>query len=133
MFLEDVTNIAAPISSGWLDYAKTLLVLGGVSVLAIVAARFWLPRLRRTSTSRSNDIQVLAQCSFEPKRSLYVVRAGKQVVLLGSSESGIHFMTTLDLSDFSEGGVPQALDTADRNAFANLVRLFRSGKPGIIP
>jgi len=127
MFIGDVTG---PASSGWLDYAKTLLVLGGVSIAAMVAARFWLPKLKRMSTSTTDHIQVFARCALEPKRSLYIVKAGKCAVLLGTSETGIHFMTALDPNDFCDGPSAPEPSPGGRTSFAHLLRSFRSGKVG---
>jgi flagellar biogenesis protein FliO len=106
-------------SVSWLDYARLMLVLGGILIVAFLGVRYWLPRmaggLRAVS---SGPIQVLAQFSLEPRRTLYVVRSGRSTMLLGSSESGVQFMTALDPADFPEtppGARPNG--TNERNFF----------------
>jgi flagellar biogenesis protein FliO len=86
----------------WFDYARTLLVLGGICVLALVAVKVVFPRLAGSATSSSNLIQVFARYPLEPRKTLYLVRAGTTVVLLASSADSIHLMTTLKPEDFAE-------------------------------
>src|SRR6516225_11854691 len=93
-------QVLNPISQGWLDYAKTLLVLGAILILAFVVVRFWIPRLAGFRTLSSEHIEVLARYSLEPRKTLYVVRAGKAMILLASSEQAVQFMTALDPGDF---------------------------------
>jgi flagellar biogenesis protein FliO len=124
MYLAEVPNIIAFGSTSWLDYFKTLLVLGGVCALAMCAVRVWGQKLKRTTRSPSGPVYVLARCPLEPKRSLYLVRAGKCAVLLGSSESGIQFMTTLDPKDFVEDSIVDGPNLRERNCFAQLLRSF---------
>jgi flagellar protein FliO/FliZ len=105
VFLLAAGDALSPLSTGWLDYAKTLLVLGGISVLAFVAVRFWLPRLARFRSSASNHIQVYARYPLEPRKTLYIVKAGKSMMLLGSSNEGLQFMTSLDEAGFESSTV----------------------------
>src|SRR5215469_18147606 len=89
-------------TSMWFDYAKTLLVLGGICVLALVVVKLVLPKLSGAGTSSSSHIQVFARYPLEPRKTLYLVRAGKAVVLLASSAESVHLMATLKADDFAD-------------------------------
>lgn len=90
----------------WLDYAKTLFVLAGICLLALVAAKILLPQLTGLSTPAVSQIQVIAKYPLEPRKTLYLVKAGKTVVLLAGSAETVQFMTTLNPGDFEELSVP---------------------------
>jgi flagellar biogenesis protein FliO len=92
----------SPTAGGWLDYAKTLLVLAGICLLAIITSRVFIPKVRALGGSSARNIQVIGQCPLEPRKTLYLVKAGKTVVLLASSVDAVHFMTTVDGNDFAE-------------------------------
>ena len=121
-------QVLNPISQGWLDYAKTLHVLGAILILAFVVVRFWIPRLAGFRTLSSEHIEVLARYSLEPRKTLYVVRAGKAMILLASSEQGVQFMTALDPGDFESNG--QAGQQMNEGNFSRLLKSFKTRKIG---
>jgi flagellar biogenesis protein FliO len=100
-----------------------LLVLVGICVLALVAVKVVLPRLTGSATSSSNHIQVFARYPLEPRKTLYLVRAGKAVVLLASSAESIHLMTTLKADDFAEVDT-MAQAGANGSAFRRIAQAF---------
>jgi flagellar protein FliO/FliZ len=120
-------QVLNPISQGWLDYAKTLLVLGAILILAFVAVRFWIPRLAGFRTLSSEHIEVFARYSLEPRKTLYVVRAGKTMILLASSEQGVQFMTALEPDDFESNGAGQQMN---EGSFSRLLKSFKTRKIG---
>src|ERR1700761_8471073 len=93
-------------ASMWVDYAKTLLVLIGICLLALVVVKVLLPRLTGFVKPTSNHIQVFARYPLEPRKTLYLVRTGKTVVLLATSAEAVHFMTTLNPRDFEDITAP---------------------------
>jgi flagellar biogenesis protein FliO len=111
-------------TSMWLDYARTLLVLGGICVLALVAVKFVLPRLSGSANPSSGYIQVFARYPLEPRKTLYLVRAGKAVVLLASSAESIQLMTTLKAADFADADTPERADIANGSAFQRIAQAF---------
>jgi flagellar biogenesis protein FliO len=121
----------APASSTsmWLDYAKTLLVLVGICLLAIVAVKVLLPRLTGFATPSSNHIHVFARYLLEPRKTLYLVKTGKTVVLLAASAEAVHFMTTLDPEDFQDMAAPAPTDTTSGSAFRRIVQAFADRNP----
>jgi flagellar biogenesis protein FliO len=86
---------------GWMGYARLMLILGAVLILAL-AVRFWLPKLTRPGRPSSRRIRVLAWFPLEPRKTLYVVAVGKNFMLLASSEAGVHLMATLDPNEWDE-------------------------------
>lgn len=111
-------------TSMWFDYAKTLLVLGGICLLALVAVKVLLPRLTGAATSTSSHIQVFARYPLEPRKTLYLVRTGKAVVLLASSAEGVHMMTTFNAEDFGDITAPTQVGTANGSAFRRIAEAF---------
>ncbi len=80
-----------------LDYVKLLFILAGILVLAWIGLRYWMPRLSgMTAIASGNAIQVVARQALEPRKTLYVVKAGGEYLLLGSSEQEMQLLTRLD-------------------------------------
>jgi flagellar biogenesis protein FliO len=115
-------------ASMWADYAKTLLVLAGICLLALVAVKVLLPRLTSFTKPASNHIQVFARYPLEPRKTLYLVRTGKTVILLAASAEAVHFMTTLNSEDFEEITAPAQSDATSGSAFQRIVRAFADRK-----
>jgi flagellar protein FliO/FliZ len=89
------TDQLTSINSQVVQYIGVLLALGGVLLLAYVLLRVGLPRLFGMRTSSGGPIQVVARYPLEPKKTLYLLRIGTQVFLIGTSESQVQFLTSL--------------------------------------
>ena len=89
----------APIS--WGEYARLMLVLCGILALAVVAIRFWLPKLSMWNKSVSGPIEICARLPLEPRRTLYIVKAANSYILLASSEAGVQHLAALNADEFS--------------------------------
>ena len=88
--------------------------------------RYVIPRWFGINTSAAGPIQVLARFPLEPKRTLYVVKVAKDIVLVGSSESGLQFLKELDPADF-EAAIQQA-PPAPANQFSRVMENLRNRK-----
>ena len=81
---------APPAADAYLaDFLRTLLALAGVCALSFFVLR-WLARrggLGRLAQG-GHGITVLARVPLEARKSLYVVRAGRRLLLLGTGEAG---------------------------------------------
>ena len=77
------------------QYAEVLLALAGVLVLAYVVLKHGLPRMLGMRISSDGPIQVLARYPLEPRKMLYLVKAGSQVFLVGTSESQVAYLTAI--------------------------------------
>ena len=83
------------VSIGWSDYARLMLVLCGILALAIVAIRFWLPKMSIWNKRASGPIEICARLPLEPRKTLYVIRAANAYMLLASSEAGVQHLAAL--------------------------------------
>jgi flagellar biogenesis protein FliO len=79
-----------------LHYVKILSVLGLILALAFLAVHVALPRLASLRGPGSGAIRVVARHTLEPRKNLYVIRVGAECYLVGTTESGMHFLTALD-------------------------------------
>ncbi len=70
------------------------VVLALMAGIAYAANRFL--GLRAPVRSSPVVIDILAQRNLQPKRSLYVVRVGRTMLLIGSSEQGLQMFTELN-------------------------------------
>lgn len=89
------------LGSLWGDYLKTMVILAVICLLALGALKFLRPRLQASAGS-SGGIRVLARQSLEPRKNLYVVRAGHTTMLIATSGESVHFMTLVEHTDFPE-------------------------------
>ena len=111
------------VNSGVMEYIKLVLVLGLILALAFVVLRLGLPRTAIGHNLASSVIQVAAHYALEPKKSLYVIRVGEDYCLLGTTESGMHYLAALAPGHI-ESALAQAA-TPPQPRFAALVESFR--------
>jgi flagellar biogenesis protein FliO len=126
-WLVQVANPAREIgsaSSELFDYLKLILVLGAILALAFVGLRFWLPRASGLRQLSSGPIRIEARYPLEPRKNLYIVRAGSNYFLVGTSESGIHYLTALD-AERVEPALAAEDKTKAEPEFARMIRAFR--------
>jgi flagellar biogenesis protein FliO len=106
---------------------SSLAVVAVICVLAFVVVRLWgrgglgLGGARR---KRGGLLEVIARQPLEPRRSLYVVRAGTRTLLVGTSELGVTLLTELEGVDGVSDGMGDGVgDAAVSDAgFGELVR-----------
>lgn len=79
-----------------LEIVRVLFILAGVVLLAYVAVRYWLPRVSGLRNPESSPIQILARTPLEPKKAIYLLKVGSEILLVGTSENHLHFLKTLD-------------------------------------
>ena len=114
------------INSELFAYFKLLLVLGLILVLVFVGLRYGLPRMSGLRQLSSGPIRVIARYPLEPRKTLYIVRTGGGYYLVGTSESGIHFLTALD-SGSVEAALPEEPATTESD-FGGFVKALRRSK-----
>jgi flagellar biogenesis protein FliO len=81
------------------DYLRLMLVLSGILVLAVVAIRYWVPKVAAWKRPSNGAIKVCASMQLEPRRSLYIVKAAESYMLLASSESGVQHLASLSAAE----------------------------------
>jgi flagellar biogenesis protein FliO len=74
---------------------RVIAALGGVVLLAVLALRYALPRLMGAAAPSEGPFRLIARFPIEPKKTLYMVRAGDSVMVLGTSERDIHYLASL--------------------------------------
>jgi flagellar biogenesis protein FliO len=93
---------AAPLGSLWGDYVKTIVILIGVCLSAVGVLKLLGAKLRKGAGGSSPRISVLGTLTLEPRKNLYVVRAGNTAMLIATSGGSVQFMTKLEETDFPE-------------------------------
>lgn len=89
----------APIE--WGEYARLMLVLCGILALAVVAIRFWLPKMSMWNKPAGGPIEICARLPLEPRKTLYIVKAANSYMLLASSEAGVQHLAALNAEECS--------------------------------
>lgn len=87
------------LSLGWL-FAKTLIAMVVVVLLAIVFLRYLLPRWHRFQPNPKSKLRILERFGLEPRKALYIVQVGKKRALVGTSDHAIAKLMDLDAEDF---------------------------------
>jgi flagellar biogenesis protein FliO len=106
------------------DYVRLVVVLLAVVALAFFALRFVLPRMKGLQRMSSGPIRIAARFTLEPGKTLYVVNAGPEYFLVGTSESGIHYLTALN-PEGMEAALEQVKQPGGEADFAKVLKAFR--------
>jgi hypothetical protein len=88
------------------EYLKLVATLVVVLALAVFVLRGWTSRLTGASTARTGPLQVICRMNLEPRKTLYIVRAGSGYLLLAASEAGVELLTELDGAEL-EAAIPE--------------------------
>ena len=89
------TTTAAAIDFSWL-FIKMLLVLGIVSILAVLLLKYGLPKMGLARRFHQGKyFHVLGRFVLEPHKTLYLVNVGKRYLVLGVADAGIHLVTEI--------------------------------------
>ena len=109
---------------------RLVLVLAGILILAFFVLRFAIPRFFGVHNFRAGPITVVAQYALEPRKNLYIVQVGTEFFLVGTSETNVQFLTSLDSGKVESALAQSNLKTPERSEFGRLLRgLKRSQKP----
>jgi len=117
------------VSSSILQIVQVLAGLGVVLLVAWFALRFGLARMSGFRSTAGGPVDVVARYGLEPRRMLYLVRAGCQVVLIGTSETGIHYLTALEAQN-AESILDNPAVAPDGPRFSKLIRATLRKKEG---
>ena len=109
---------------------QLVLILAGILILAYVVLRFALPRIYGVEQLRSGPMTVVARYSLEPRKNLYIVQIGKEYFLVGTSETNVQFLTSLESSKLEMALAQSNLQRPERTEFGRLLRGWKkSQKP----
>jgi flagellar biosynthetic protein FliO len=102
---------------------EVLTALALVLAIAWLVLRFGLARLSAFKASPGGPIQLLARHPLEPRKTLYIVKAGQELLLIGTSESQIHFLAGLN-PEAAEAILAPAAPSGGA-AFSSVLAAFR--------
>jgi flagellar biogenesis protein FliO len=85
-----------------LQYIEVLVALAGVLALAYITLKIGLPRIYGMRTASRGPIKVVARYPLEPRKTLYLIQAGSQVFLLGTSDNQLQHLTALNSENAAE-------------------------------
>jgi len=108
---------------------KMLVVLVIVCAFAVLVLRWFLPRLSGFKSGPGDIIQVIRRFPLEQRKTLYIVRVGKEHHLLGVSDQNINYLTSISedqLGDI-ESDV-QSMPKKQRTSFLELLQGKSFGK-----
>ena len=109
------------------DYLKLMLVLAGIIALTYAILRYWLPKLSALRSPGSGPIQVVARLPLEPRKNLYIIKAGAGYLLIGTAENSVHMLSTLQPEAIEElCASPARTESAPPEFLTLLRRLKRS-------
>jgi flagellar biosynthetic protein FliO len=118
------------VGSEFTSLLRLVLVLAGILILAFFVLRFAIPRFFGVDNFRTGPITVVARYSLEPRKSLYIVQVGTEFFLVGTSETNVQFLTSLDAGKVESALAQSNLKPPEGSEFARLLRgLKRSQKP----
>jgi len=110
-----------------LEYIEVLIALGAVLMIAYVILRVGLPRVMGMRSSAAGPIRVLARYPLEPKKTLYLVETGSQVVLIATSENRVEYLTALAPDNAAQVLASVPREQAERKQFRQLLGWFQKG------
>ena len=129
MIADAIPTGAGAVSDEILEYLKVIATLAGVVVLAFFALRLWLPKLTGIRGTPSGPMNIVWRLALEPRKTLYIVRAASDYVLLAASDAGVQFLTSLDPGALEAALRELSAKPAVRSEFASLLRR-RGARPG---
>lgn len=103
---------------GW-ELAKVTLSLVVVCVVAVLLLRA-LRRVTAGKTGPGHHLELLQRCPLSPRQTLWLVRAGSRVLVLGATDHRIDTLAELD---------PAELDSVDLNQVPSGEQGADSGEP----
>ncbi len=114
-------------NSQMFQYVEVLLALAGVLVLAYVLLRIVLPRMLGLRASGRGPIQVLARYPLEPRKTLYLVKTGAQVFLIGTAENQVQYLTAIDAENTAQIAEAARADELPSRDFRQWLSRFQKG------
>lgn len=88
----------------WL-FIKMILLLGVVSVLAVLVLKYAVPRMTFVKRLAGNSFfKILGRQTLEPGKSLYVVQTNKRYLMIGVADHAINLITELSKDEIDNEG-----------------------------
>lgn len=118
-------DAAAELPGGYgVALLQTLLALAAVCILAWVVLR-WAARRGLGVGAPGARVQVLERIALDARRTLWLVRVGERVLLIGGGDDGPPAL----LAELREDELPSAPASDDRATFARILQRTRGQVP----
>lgn len=120
----------------WLKSLASLLLILGLIVATLWILKRFMTFARPASGAPAIAMEVAGVLHLAPRRSVYAVKTGGQVILLGVAEQGVTYLTQLPEASCSpvkpeaQGG---GLRASQSPFFRILAERFKNGAPGSVP
>src|SRR5262245_20608510 len=101
---------------------RLVFVLAGILILAVFVLRVAIPRFFGVGSLRTGPITVVARYVLEPRKSLYIVQVGSEFFLVGTSETNVQLLTSLDPGKVQSAIAQSNLNAPGEGEFARLLR-----------
>ena len=102
-----------------LQFLEVASALALVLVVAWLVLKFGLSRLSGFKAPSGGAIEMVARYPLEPRKTLYIVRAGAEMMLIGTSESQVHFLA--GLSPANADAIRESVAPAVRAGFSSVL------------
>jgi flagellar biosynthetic protein FliO len=118
------------VASEFTSLLRLIFVLAGILILAFFVLRYAVPKFFGVDNFRAGPITVVARYALEPRKNLYIVQVGTEFFLVGTSETNIQFLTSLDSGKVESTLADPKFKAPESSEFSRLLRgLRRSQKP----
>lgn len=82
------------------QFLNMLLMLLLVCVAAVVALKFFLPRMMGNKRfNQGGHFELIARYTLDLRRALYLVRVGKRYFVVAGAEQGLHLLSEISPAD----------------------------------
>lgn len=129
----DAATQLTSVSSQVTGYVTILLAMAGVLVLAYATLRYGLPWLSGVRAPTSGPIQIVARYPLEARKTLYLVKTGTQVFLIGTSDSQMEYLTTIAPENATEMLQRASTEEPPQKDFRQVLNWFQKGGAGNSP
>ena len=107
------------------EYVKLVATLVALVAFGVFVLRVWAPRLTGASATGKGPLQVVWRMNLEPRKTLYVVRAGSGYLLLAASDAGVEFLIDLNAAEIDSIIQAPSGRPATGSGFSALMRSLR--------
>jgi flagellar protein FliO/FliZ len=115
-------------NSGYLLF-KTLLVLGIVVAIIYLTLNVGARRLLRLAPASDALVQVVDRVPLEAKKTLYVLQASGEYLLVGSTESGLSLISKLEPEAVRQALAQRVQARAQAGTFLERLQALSSAPP----
>ena len=111
------------------QFLEVMAALGLVLGLAYLVLKFGLARMTGFKPVAGGPLELVARFPLEPRKTLYIVKAGTELVLIGSSEAQLQLLAGLS-QDNAASILAELPAPAERVSFTRFLQAGLRKKDG---